>query len=223
MGFGVTSASERWYGAEMAEETPWGLSSPSATYFNSPGSVENYLSWIGATSEGSRGSAETRETPASVQITGEAEVLRNLSRILSAAPKKALARLEQNCEFILSESQKEVPVDMSYTTRTVSVSRSVPSSGQWYGAVGTEKSVLKRVTGRMKGGHLLETGTVESAPEINGFRIGYNTPYAARQHEDMTFHHTRPGAKAKYLEDPAMRIGPTIAADIADALREYLG
>jgi hypothetical protein len=53
----------------------------------------------------------------------------------------------------------------------------------------------------------------------DAIRIGYNTEYAFRQHEDMTYRHTRPGAKAKYLEDPAMRIAPTIAQDIADNVK----
>jgi hypothetical protein len=165
-----------------SEDTPYGLG-PNATYFNSPGSVENYLSWIGGAGSGSRGEAPTKDRPASVQITGEAEVLANLSHILSAAPKRAMKRLEQNCEYILSESKKEAPWDTT---------------------------------------HLMQTGTVEPLPEGDGFQIGYNTPYAERQHEDMTFHHPKPGAKAKYLEDPAMRIAPTIAEDIAESLKELL-
>ena len=153
------------------------------TYLNSPGSVENYLSWIGATGSGSRGEAPTSERPASVQITGEAEVLAKLSHLLAEAPKRVIKRLGVNCEYILSESKKEVPWDTT---------------------------------------HLLQTGTVEPLPEGDGFQIGYNTPYAERQHEDMTLHHPKPGAKAKYLEDPAMRIAPTIAGDIAESLKELL-
>jgi hypothetical protein len=116
-------------------------------------------------------------------ITGEDEVLRNLSQLIYSVPQKAMERLGQNAEFILSESKKEVPWDTT---------------------------------------HLLQTGTVEPLPEGDGFEIGYNTPYAERQHEDMTMHHPKPGAKAKYLEDPLMRIAPTIAEDIASTLREYL-
>lgn len=68
---------------------------------------------------------------------------------------------------------------------------------------------------------MIQTGTVEPHPEIDGFQIGYNKAYAMRQHEDMTLHHPKPGTKAKFLEDPAMMIAPTIAADIADnVLRE---
>jgi hypothetical protein len=32
--------------------------------------------------------------------------------------------------------------------------------------------------------------------------VSFDTPYAVKQHEEMDYHHTRPGAKAKYLEDP---------------------
>jgi hypothetical protein len=118
-----------------------------------------------------------------MSITGEADVLSNLSRIISLAHDDALDRLEVDCEFILSESEKEVPWDTT---------------------------------------HLLQTGTVEPVKNEDAFEIGYNTPYAYRQHEDMTLHHPKPGTKAKYLEDPAMRIAPTIAQDIADHLAEVL-
>lgn len=70
--------------------------------------------------------------------------------------------------------------------------------------------------------HLQQTGTVEQDPDDPGaLRIGYNTPYAARQHEDMTLHHPKPGTKAKYLEDPAMRIEPEIAGGIVDRIDSY--
>ncbi len=154
------------------------------TYGQGPGAVENYLSWIGADRSGTRGEAVSRERPGTIQITGEADVLQNLARIITESHDRAVKRLGQNCEFILSESKKEVPWDTT---------------------------------------HLLQTGTVEPIPEIDGFEIGYNTPYAARQHEDMTFHHPKPGTKAKFLEDPAMRIAPTIAADIAEYLKGVLG
>lgn len=154
------------------------------TYGQGPGQIENYLSWIGADRSGTRGEAPSRVSPGTIQISGEADVLRNLSSILSGAHDRALLRLEQNCESILSESKKEVPWDTT---------------------------------------HLQQTGTVEPVPEIDGFEVGYNTPYAARQHEDMTLNHPKPGTKAKYLEDPAMRIAPTIADDIAEYLKGVLG
>ena len=147
------------------------------TYGQGPGQVENYLSWIGATGSGERGIiSSSQNAPASIMIEGEQTVLQNISTLISGAHARAITRLGQDCEQILSESKKEVPWDTT---------------------------------------HLLQTGTVEPVEEIDGFQVGYNAPYAYRQHEDMTLHHPKPGTKAKYLEDPAMRLAPTIAEDIA--------
>ena len=71
------------------------------------------------------------------------------------------------------------------------------------------------------GGKLKMSGTVEPHPEEMNVEIGYNTEYALIQHEDMTFRHTRPGAKAKYLEDPAMQIAPQIAPGIVERMQYY--
>lgn len=154
------------------------------TYYNTPGSVENYLAWTGGLKQGDRGNPVSRTAPTGVTITGTEEVMQNLSHIIATIHDKALHELKLCCEDILSESKREVPWEST---------------------------------------HLLQTGTVEKATEDDAFIIGYNTPYAARQHEDMTFHHPKPGTKAKYLEDPAMRIAPTIAATIANALRGEMG
>lgn len=52
--------------------------------------------------------------------------------------------------------------------------------------------------------------------------VAYDTPYAKRQHEDMTLRHDA-GRKAKYLEDPFNQEQDTmlelIAADLRRALR----
>ena len=52
--------------------------------------------------------------------------------------------------------------------------------------------------------------------------ISYDTPYAVRQHEEMTYRHAA-GRKAKYLEDPmreeADQVGEIIATQIRRALQ----
>ena len=52
--------------------------------------------------------------------------------------------------------------------------------------------------------------------------VSYDTPYAVRQHEDLTLRHDD-GRKAKYLEDPmkdeAAQIRELIAAQIRRSLR----
>ena len=53
-------------------------------------------------------------------------------------------------------------------------------------------------------GTLRRSGTVTEAPQDNVVYISFNTPYAVKQHEDLTLKHPR-GGKAKYLEDPFKR------------------
>jgi len=70
--------------------------------------------------------------------------------------------------------------------------------------------------------HLKETGTVEPVDDDpTAIQIVYDTPYAAKQHEDVTLHHPKPGTKAKYLVDPAMAIAPEIVPRIVDKLQGY--
>lgn len=52
--------------------------------------------------------------------------------------------------------------------------------------------------------------------------VSYDTPYAVRQHEEMTYRHA-PGRKAKYLEDPANRERETLRELIATQIRREMG
>jgi hypothetical protein len=169
------------------------------TYYLGPGTVENYMHWIQASGLIDRGNPPTKTAPVSIQITGTKEVMQKVAVLLAAKHQAVVRRLRQNGDRILTASKIEVPVDMTY-----------------------EMTISKK-TGRrrrkLRGGRLKQSGTVELIMGEDAIRIGYNTEYAFRQHEDMTYRHTRPGAKAKYLEDPAMRIAPTIAQDIADNVK----
>jgi hypothetical protein len=52
--------------------------------------------------------------------------------------------------------------------------------------------------------------------------VAYDTPYAARQHEELTWRHA-PGRRAKFLEsalnDSAVEVRDVIAAELRRALR----
>lgn len=67
----------------------------------------------------------------------------------------------------------------------------------------------------------LEEGPLERSGKAtqDGLRgaVSYNTPYAVRQHEDLTYRHD-PGRKAKYLEDTANSEAATIARIHAQAI-----
>jgi len=49
-------------------------------------------------------------------------------------------------------------------------------------------------------GPLRRSGTVTDNEQEGEVSISFNTPYARRQHEELTWRHT--DGKAKYLEDP---------------------
>nr|WP_321349802.1 hypothetical protein [uncultured Methanoregula sp.] len=218
-------SSDQWAGAVSYQEDLDAavFQTGSKTFYNTPGSVAEFLAWTGGLEEGNRGIPLTREGPVSFELSGTEECMKNLSHILVAQTQRAINRLGVNCEIILANSQKEVPVDMTYETRMVMVALDVPASSRWYGNVGTKSYVQRKRRGRMKGGYLKSTGTVEPLTDgTTGFQIGYNAPYAEIQHEDMTFRHTRPGAKAKYLEDPIMARLPLIAEDIANYCRGFM-
>lgn len=51
--------------------------------------------------------------------------------------------------------------------------------------------------------------------------VGYNTPYAVRQHEELGYHHDD-GREAKYLENALIRHKEAIAETIADTIRQGL-
>ena len=67
--------------------------------------------------------------------------------------------------------------------------------------------------------HLLRnSGTTDveaSGGKVTG-AVSFNTPYARRQHEDLTLDHPQPGTKAKFLERPANAYGPTMQTIIAN-------
>ncbi len=75
----------------------------------------------------------------------------------------------------------------------------------------------------------LEEGTLsrsgKTSAEMTGdvavAAVSYDTPYAARQHEEMDWRHD-PGRQAKYLEQPLGAAAPTVAKIYAQAAREAL-
>jgi hypothetical protein len=73
----------------------------------------------------------------------------------------------------------------------------------------------------------LEEGTLERSgvasvddSELTA-AVSYDTPYAVRQHEEMTWRHAE-GRKAKYLEDPMNNERPTMLELIAAPTQQAL-
>ncbi|MEV5527826.1 hypothetical protein [Streptomyces prunicolor] len=63
------------------------------------------------------------------------------------------------------------------------------------------------------------TASVDEQDLVAG--VTYDTPYAARVHEDLTARHS-PGRKAKFLEGPLQRESGTITEIIAAQVRRAL-
>ncbi|WP_416565055.1 minor capsid protein [Nocardia testacea] len=68
-------------------------------------------------------------------------------------------------------------------------------------------------------GVLQNSGTAEIADGTA--RVGYNTPYARVQHEDLTLNHPN-GREAKFLEKPLNRFGPELEQIVAAAIERRL-
>lgn len=62
---------------------------------------------------------------------------------------------------------------------------------------------------------------VQSLGDRIEVRITFNTPYAARQHEERSYKHPR-GGKAKYLEDPMRAMAGQVERRLAAAYRRAL-
>lgn len=57
---------------------------------------------------------------------------------------------------------------------------------------------------------------VEDGPLGPELIVGYDTPYALRQHEELDYRHD-PGRQAKYLEEPAITNWPMYAEMLKDS------
>ncbi|WP_280273376.1 hypothetical protein [Nocardia wallacei] len=69
-------------------------------------------------------------------------------------------------------------------------------------------------------GPLMNSGTAEVRD--GKARVGYNTPYAYRQHEDLTAHHPN-GRQAKYLEKPLNQFGAALERIVGAAISKRMG
>lgn len=69
----------------------------------------------------------------------------------------------------------------------------------------------------------LEGSGVASTDDSNlEAAVSYNSPYAARQHEELSWKHD-PGRTAKWLENAANSEGDTVAQIIAETVRSQVG
>ena len=66
------------------------------------------------------------------------------------------------------------------------------------------------------------TASVESQSGLRRGAVSYDTPYAVRQHEDMSLRHDGKG-ESKWLENTMAREAKTIGEIVANAIRKKVG
>ena len=71
-------------------------------------------------------------------------------------------------------------------------------------------------------GTLERSGAVDVDPTALAASVSYDTPYAVRQHEDLSMRHDA-GRSAKYLETASTDEARTVEALMARAAKEALG
>lgn len=68
---------------------------------------------------------------------------------------------------------------------------------------------------------LSRSGATDVDPQAGKATVSFDTPYAARQHEELTYRHA-PGRKAKFLEDPLVETRDTQQRIIAGEISREL-
>lgn len=117
------------------------------------------------------------------------------------------------------------------------MSRSVRTRVEWHGdrVTAQEKGAAVRglaiaaehLLGAAKAIVPIEEATLERSGVASVDRssmtaaVSFDTPYAVRQHEELTYRHA-PGRQAKYLEQPAITERDTMLALMAAELRRAL-
>nr|WP_229807240.1 hypothetical protein [Actinoplanes lobatus] len=71
-------------------------------------------------------------------------------------------------------------------------------------------------------GDLERSGEVSTDADEQAAAVSYDRPYAARQHEELTWRHDA-GRQAKYLEEPMSTERDTMLALLAGPLRDTIG
>jgi hypothetical protein len=86
--------------------------------------------------------------------------------------------------------------------------------------------IAEDLLGRAQREAPVETGTLRQSAEVDlqavpggvEAQVSFNTVYAARQHEELTWKHPR-GGKAKYLEDPLKQMVPMYEGLLGEHIR----
>lgn len=125
-----------------------------------------------------------------------------LDEVRVARARAAVRDINRAGELLLGEAQRQAPVEEG-TLRGSGTITLIVNGNRFEGsgalAAATAAAIFAALEGR----------TVEVEAEVS-----FNTVYAARQHEELTWQHPK-GGNAKYLERPLGELAPRLEAMIA--------
>ena len=140
----------------------------------------------------------------SMEWEGIEEMNERFERMDQATAKNAVHAMVENTESLLGKSMRIAPL----------------AEGTMIGSASARVNQIEVAHGT-KDGTPISTGGKPSAKPGQAIagEVSYNTPYAARQHEDLTLKHL-PGKQAKYLEQPLKENVTKYMENLKDAVSE---
>lgn len=139
-----------------------------------------------------------------ISVTGIKALSDLIPKIIASADLATREGLRNTLKEIAEESLSECPLDTGELRESmlVKVNRNTIMTGNANGTPNRAGNITER-----KQGYNAE--------------ITYNTPYAVKQHEDMSLRHTN-GGKAKFLEDPLKKYEGKLKENISLELRRKI-
>lgn len=131
------------------------------------------------------------------------KLFRQLDKVMDDVQETIIDAFEGVLQSMSDESLKQAPLDKGDMRES-------------YEVVANGKKIFKGSTNAVK---RMDKTKIKDVIE---YEASYNTPYALRQHEELSYNHPTPGTKAKYLEDPFMSHREYFVDDVQDAVNKEL-
>ena len=138
----------------------------------------------------------------SMEWEGLEELHERFEKMDKATAKNVVHAMVENTEDLLGKSMRIAPID----------------EGTMIGSASARVNRVEVARGSKGGTPTTTGGRPDAKPgQVVVGEVSYNTPYALRQHEDLTFKHL-PGKQAKYLEQPLKENVTKYMENLRDAM-----
>ena len=138
----------------------------------------------------------------SMEWEGIEELHERLDKMDEVTAEKIVFAMVENTEDLLSKSMRIAPID----------------EGTMIGSASARVNRVEVARGSKSGTPTTTGGKPDVKPgQVVVGEVSYNTPYALRQHEELTWRHL-PGKQAKYLEQPLKENVTKYMENLRDAM-----